>query len=86
MLEYAEDHYLTLQAAKYDHHPLDESARCHLFKVYTKRQKSLDVYQQQIERWQTKKLTSIHKSEVLRLEGQLEKLQLVIALILAHVR
>lgn len=86
MLEHAEDHYLALQAVKYKRHRLEESTRYRLVGVYTKQQKTLGSYQQQLDQWKTEKLTSIHKSEVLRLEGQLEKLRIVIALILTQVR
>jgi hypothetical protein len=83
MLEAAQEQYQTLLPAKSKPHVLDDYTVNHVKKVFTDQQKDLWLFDEQLARWKSGKLTGEQRTEVERLAGQMKKLREQITAILA---
>ena len=83
MLEAAQEQYQTLLPAKSKPHVLDDFTINRVKKVFADQQKDLWIFDAQLIRWLSGKLTEEQRTEVERLAGQMAKLQEQITAILA---
>jgi len=83
MLESAREQYQTLLPAKAKPHVLDDYTVNRVKKVTTSQQKDLWLFDEQLTRWKSGKLTGEQRTEVERLVGQMKKLREQITVILA---
>jgi hypothetical protein len=83
MLESAEEQYPTLEEGRPRPHMLDDYTVGRVVEVYTEQRDDLWMYEEQLRRWRAGTLTAAQRREVERLTGQLGRLRVVIAQILA---
>jgi len=83
MLEAAQEQYETLLPAKAKPYVLDDYTVNRVKKVFTDQQKDLWLFDEQLTRWKSGKLTGEQRTEVERLVGQMKKLREQITVILA---
>lgn len=82
MLESAEKQCQTPQLARLKPHVLDDYTARRVIDVFTVQQNDLWLFDEQLRRWKTGKLTTAQRGEIERLTGQMAKLRQVIADIL----
>jgi len=83
MLEAAQEQYETLLPAEAKPHALDDYTVNRVKKVFTDQQSDLWLFDEQLKRWKTGRLTGEQRKEVERLQGQMKKLREQITTILA---
>jgi len=83
MLEAAQEQSETLLPAKAKPYVLDDYTVNRVKKVFTDQQKDLWLFDEQLTRWKSGKLTGEQRTEVERLVGQMKKLREQITVILA---
>ena len=82
MLESAEEQYQTLQLARQRPHILDDYTVGRVITVFTRQQKDLGLYDEQVQRWQAETLTDAQRGDLEHLVSHLQRLHTVIAAVL----
>ena len=82
MLESADEQYQTLQLARQRPHVLDDYTVGRVITVFTKQQKDLGLYDEQVQRWQAEALTDEQRGDLAHLVSHLQRLHTVIAAVL----
>jgi len=83
MLAAAQEQYQTLLPAKSKPHALDDYTVNRVKKVFTDQQTDLWLFEEQLTRWKSGKLTGEQRVEIERLARQMKELREQIAMILA---
>src|SRR6266496_1448499 len=86
MLEADVEQYETLKLARGKPHVLDDFTVSRVIQVFTKQQKDLPLFDEQLKRWQVLKLTTEQRAEVERLVKQMARLHEVHDQVLALAR
>lgn len=85
MLQEAEEHYQTLQAARLRPHVLDDETVRRIIEVFGAQADDLWLFEEQLSHWQQARPTLAQRQALERLSGQLTRLREVLASILALV-
>jgi hypothetical protein len=79
----AREHYATLFAAQPDPHAFDHATIARVTRVNADSLALCDVYEQQLRRWHSQRLTEAQQHEVARLDSTTRELRLMLTEILA---
>ena len=82
MVESAEEQQSTLRSVRERPYVLDDAIVARMLRLYTEQRDDLDMYEEQLRRWQQTSLTDPQRREVDRLWTQLVQLRSAIAEIL----
>ena len=83
MLESAEEVYHSIQQAQYRPHVLDDYTVGRVREVHGTQLNDLWLYEEQLSRWQDATPTPAQSTEIIRLQGQLDRLRSVLTSCLA---
>lgn len=86
MLEADEEQYQTLLQAKDKPHILDDYTVSEIIRVFTDAKKDLPLFDEQLRRWGSEKVTATQRQEIIELKAQMVKLHRVVDNVLALAR
>jgi hypothetical protein len=78
MLSHHQEQYATLLQAKDRPHVLDDYTVQRVIKAYSTARQDLPLFDEQLRRWSTEKVTTAQRQEIIRLKGQMQQLHEVI--------
>ena len=78
MLQSDEEQYQTLLQAKDKPHVLDDFTVSRVIKVFTDAKNDLPLFDEQLRRWGSEKVTAAQRQEIIALKGQMQKLHRVV--------
>jgi hypothetical protein len=78
MLEADEEQYTTLLKAKDKPYVLDGFTVNRIIEVFTKAKQDLPLFDEQLHRWESEQVTTTQRQEIIRLQGQMDKIHEVI--------
>lgn len=78
MLAAHQEQYSTLLEAKDRPHILDDYTVKRVMQAYTTAKQDLPLFDEQLRRWGSEKVTNAQRQEIIRLKGQMQKLHEVI--------
>jgi hypothetical protein len=78
MLEHDQGQYTNLLQAKPKPHVLDDHTVSEVIRVYTTSKNDLPLFDEQLRRWGSEKVTDAQRQEIIRLKAQMQKLHEVI--------
>jgi hypothetical protein len=83
MLEADEEQYQTLLQAKDKPHVLDDFTVNRIIQVFSDAKKDLPLFDEQLRRWGSEKVTAAQRQEIIKLKLQMQKIHTVVGNILA---
>jgi hypothetical protein len=78
MLQADEEQYQTLLPAQSKPHVLDDFTVNRVIQVFSDAKQDLPLFDEQLRRWGTEKVTAAQRQEIIRLKGQMQKVHEVV--------
>jgi hypothetical protein len=82
MLSHHQEQYATLLQAKDRPHVLDDYTVQRVINAYTDAKNDLPLFDEQLRRWGSEKVTDVQRQEIVRLKGQMQQLHEIIDAVL----